>query len=80
MVTQATIVDSRHLLPLEYPSAREYYEEIFDTNHYTYKKDWALNVMLIRWKDGFAERIPIGQLHADAWKDAHQNSKLITLV
>ncbi|TVY12570.1 hypothetical protein LARI1_G009629 [Lachnellula arida] len=79
-VTQAAILHFQDHLPLEYPSDREYYEEIFDTRHYRYKNDWALNVMLVRWENDLVERVTVGQMHADAWKEAHQKSKLITLV
>ncbi|KAJ6786759.1 hypothetical protein PWT90_11079 [Aphanocladium album] len=79
-VTQSAIQHSQDHLPLEYPSEREYYEEIFDTRHYKYKNDWALNVMLVRWENGLARRVAVGQLHADAWNKAFQESRLITLV
>lgn len=79
-VTLAAIQHFQDHLPLEYPSDREYYEEIFDTRYYKYKNDWALNVMLVRWKGDMAERVAVGQMHADAWKEAFQESRLITLV
>lgn len=65
---------------LEYPSDREYYEEIFDTRYYKYKSDWALNVMLVRWENDLAERVAVGHMHADAWNEALQEPKLIKLV
>ncbi|KAI8187545.1 hypothetical protein K4K54_010591 [Colletotrichum sp. SAR 10_86] len=37
-------------LPPEYPSAKEYYEEIFDTTAYNYRRWWALNIMLVERK------------------------------
>ena len=55
---------------MEYPSDREYYEETFNTRHYKYKNDWALNVMLVLWQDGLAECVAVGQMHTDAWKEA----------
>lgn len=79
-VTQTAIHQFQDHLPPEYPSAREYYEEIFDTRHYNYKEDWALNVMLVRWGNGLAERVAIGQIHVDAWDEALQKSNLIILV
>ena len=79
-VTQTAILHFQDHLPLEHPSEREYYEEIFDTRYYGYKNDWALNVMLVRWENDLAERVAVGQIHADAWKKAYQKSKLITLV
>jgi hypothetical protein len=66
-VTQAAILHFQDHLPLEYPSDREYYEEIFDTRNYRYKND-------------LAERVAVGQMHSDAWKEALQKPKLITLV
>ena len=79
-VTQTTIQNYQDHLPLEYPSDREYYEEIFDTRHYKYKSDWALNIMLVRWDNGLAERVAVGQMHVDAWERTVQESKLITLI
>lgn len=78
-VTQAAITRFEDHPPLEYPSASEYYEEIFDTRYYRYKSDWALNVMLVRWENDSAERVAVGQMHADAWKEALEKSKLIIL-
>ncbi|KAK7932234.1 heterokaryon incompatibility protein-domain-containing protein [Apiospora marii] len=79
-VMQAAVQDFQEYLPPEYPTAREYYEEIFDTRHYIYKDNWALNIMLVRWENGLAERVVVGQMHADAWNEDHQESSLITLV
>lgn len=79
-VTQGAVQDFQDCLPLEYPTATEYYEEIFDTRHYIYKNDWALNIMLVRWENGLAERVAVGQMHADAWNEDLQESRLITLV
>ena len=78
-VTEAAILHFQDHLPLEYPSEREYYEEIYDTRHYRYKNDWALNVMLVRWENDLAERVAVGQMHADTWKGAIQESRLIIL-
>ena len=69
-VTQTAIQHFQDHLPLEYPSDREYYEETFNTRHYKYKNDWALNVMLVLWQDGLAECVAVGQMHTDAWKEA----------
>ncbi|KAH6646792.1 heterokaryon incompatibility protein-domain-containing protein [Truncatella angustata] len=79
-VTQAAIEHFQDRLPPEYPFNVEYYEEIFDTRHYSYKTDWALNIMLVRWKNNLAERVAIGQMHVDSWNEALQESSLITLV
>ncbi|ETS87797.1 hypothetical protein PFICI_01625 [Pestalotiopsis fici W106-1] len=79
-VTAATIQDYKHRLPPEYPSDREYYEEIFDTRHYCYKNDWAINIMLVRWEDGLAQRVSVGQIHVDAWNESIHKSIMITLV
>lgn len=78
-VTETAWQDYKDYLPLEYPSDSEYYEEIFDTRHYKYKTDWALNIMLIRWGNGLAERVAVGQMHVDAWKSPLEETKLITL-
>ncbi|KAK8085481.1 HET-domain-containing protein [Apiospora hydei] len=78
-VTQAAIQAFRGGFPPEYASAWEYYEDVFDTRCYSYKRDWALNIMLVRWEDGVAERVAVGQMHADAWNEARQESKVITL-
>jgi hypothetical protein len=79
-VTETAIKHYKDHLPLEYPSHREYYEEIFDTSCYKFKPNWALNIMLVRWDNGLAERVAVGQMHADAWKEAVQVSRLIKLV
>ena len=79
-VTQTAIRRFQSHLPLEYPSDREYYEEIFDTRHYKYKSAWGLNIMLVRWEGGLAERVAVGQMHADAWNTTLQELKIITLV
>lgn len=63
-----------------HPSDKEYYEEVFDTRHYCYKSDWAINIMLIRWEDGLAERVAVGQIHSDAWNEELQKSTMITLI
>ncbi|KAF3009218.1 hypothetical protein E8E14_008061 [Neopestalotiopsis sp. 37M] len=79
-VTAACVQKNQNSLPLEYPSDREYYEEIFDTRHYCYKNEWAINVMLVRWEDGFAERVSVGQMHVDAWDESLQKSTVVTLI
>ena len=81
-VSQADVEAYRDRLPPEYPSSKEYYEEIFDTKTYGYKECWALNVLLVRWLDGesVAERVAVGQIHADAWVRMHPQQKAIVLV
>ncbi|KAI4602584.1 hypothetical protein KJ359_007799 [Pestalotiopsis sp. 9143b] len=79
-VTAASVKDFGDHLPPEYPSDREYYEEVFDTRHYSYKSDWAINIMLVRWEDGLAERVAVGQIHSDAWNEELQKSTMITLI
>lgn len=79
-VTAADFQIYRNHLTEEYSSERDYYEEIFDTHHYCYKSEWAINVMLVRWKDGFAERVSAGQMHVDAWNESLQKSTVITLI
>lgn len=78
-VSPADVATYRDHLPLEYPSSEEYYEEIYDTKHYSYKDCWALNILLMRWKDSVAERMAVGQMHADAWDRAHQQQRAIIL-
>ncbi|KAH0429893.1 hypothetical protein CcaCcLH18_08175 [Colletotrichum camelliae] len=57
-------------LPPEYPSAKEYYEAIFDTTAYKYRRWWALNIMLVERKGLWVERVAVGQIHVDAWDSA----------
>ncbi|KAF4986249.1 hypothetical protein FDECE_16050 [Fusarium decemcellulare] len=78
-VTQADVDGYRDNLPLEYPSAEEYYEEIFDTSVYGHKQWWALNILLVEWKGDLAERVAVGQLHVDAWPTS-QKMKSFVLV
>jgi hypothetical protein len=78
-ITQADVDAYLDHLPPEYPSAAEYYGEIFDAAHYSYKRCWAVNVLLLEWKGRVAERLAIGQIHADAWDKAHQGIKQIAL-
>ncbi|KAK1966209.1 HET-domain-containing protein [Colletotrichum sublineola] len=63
-----TEIDACPNLPLEYPSCEEYYEEIFDTSTYHYKRWWILNVMLVDRKGTWVERVAVGQIHIDAWE------------
>ncbi|KAJ3538980.1 hypothetical protein NM208_g5667 [Fusarium decemcellulare] len=76
-VTQADVDGYRDNLPLEYPSAEEYYEEVFDTSVYEHKPWWALNILLVEWKGDLAERVAAGQLHVDAW---HTSQKMKSFV
>ncbi|KAI3340374.1 HET-domain-containing protein [Ustulina deusta] len=78
-VTDADIETCKNHLPLEYPSSSQYYEQVFDTGSYGYRRWWAFNIMLIEWRESFAERVAIGQIHADAWDTALQKSKKIVL-
>ncbi|KAF4837660.1 hypothetical protein CGCSCA4_v011867 [Colletotrichum siamense] len=66
-------------LPLEYPSAKEYYEEIFDTTAFKYRRWWALNIMLVERKGSWVERVAVGQVHADAWESALGRSSTQTI-
>ena len=45
-----------------------------------YDGDCMLNVMLIRWREDFAERITIGRLSESAWSQAAPKQKLIKLI
>ncbi len=40
----------------------------------------VLNIMLIRWRGAFAERITIGKMHESAWIETSPKRKLIKLV
>lgn len=42
-------------------------------------RECMLNVMLIRWRGEFAERITIGRMHESAWNAASPKKKLIRL-
>ncbi|KAI8660883.1 HET domain-containing protein [Fusarium keratoplasticum] len=79
-IIQADVDGYRDHLPLEYPSADEYYEEIFDTSIYQYKSWWALNILLVERKEDLSQRLAVGQLHADAWDAAKQKMKSFVLV
>ncbi|OAK97937.1 HET-domain-containing protein [Phaeosphaeriaceae sp. SRC1lsM3a] len=52
----------------------------FDDAHYE-QKDWCLvNVMLVKWRDdGLAERVAVGVVHYDAWKEARFATKVVKL-
>ncbi|KAJ4124393.1 hypothetical protein NW754_000090 [Fusarium falciforme] len=79
-IIQADVDGYRDHLPPEYPSADEYYEEIFDTSIYQYKGWWALNILLVERKGDLSQRLAVGQLHADAWDAARQKMKSFVLV
>lgn len=57
-----------------------YYEDIFHPRYYQHKPEWALNVMLVKWKGNSAERVAIGQIHVDAWNEAPTVLKAIVLI
>ncbi|RSL69976.1 hypothetical protein CEP54_001941 [Fusarium duplospermum] len=79
-VTQADVEGYRDRLPLEYPSANEYYEEVFDTSIYQYKSWCALNILLVERKGDLSQRLAVGQLHADAWDSTSQEMRSFVLV
>jgi hypothetical protein len=58
----------------EFPSSREYYDEMFDTYYYQPTKDWAAYIMLVGWKGDYAVRILVGQIHAEAWLHVRRGS------
>lgn len=80
VVTEASIKASLDHLPLEYPSSYEYYDEMFDPDHYPLTEDWSMNIMLVEWKGECAERVAIGQIHVNAWKKLGSERKLVLLV
>lgn len=79
-VTQADIEAYQDRLPLEYPSSREYFEEIFDTARFERKPGWALNILLVEKNGDFAERVAIGQIHVDAWNMLRPEMNTVRLV
>ncbi|KIM96766.1 hypothetical protein OIDMADRAFT_204534 [Oidiodendron maius Zn] len=79
VVTEADIKASLKHLPLEYLSSHEYYDEIFDTYHYQVTEDWSRNIMLIEWRGEYAERVAIGQIHANAWERSNPQRKVVRL-
>ena len=50
-------------------------QAIFDTRPFC-----LLNVMLIIWSDGLAERVGVGNVHEDAWREAKPTPRSIWLV
>lgn len=79
-VIQADVDGYRDHLPLEYPSADEYYEEVFDASIYQHKRWWALNILLVERKGDLSQRLAVGQLHADAWHGCSLKMKTFVLV
>lgn len=79
-IIQEDVDGYRNHLPLEFSTADEYYEEIFDTHFYQYKRWWALNILLVERKGDLSRRLAVGQLHADAWDSTSQNTKSFVLV
>lgn len=78
-VTQADIETYQDKLPPEYPSAVDYYEEVFDMSYYRYKRWWAMNILLVEWKGNTAQRVAVGRIHADAWYMVRHKVKQIVL-
>ena len=78
-VQQANVDAYLDHLPPEYPSAMEYYGEIFNTTYYHYRRWWAVNILLLEWKEHVAERVAVGQIHADAWQKVSHKVKQIVL-
>ncbi|KAI1332853.1 heterokaryon incompatibility protein-domain-containing protein [Xylariaceae sp. FL0255] len=78
-IREADVEKCRDRLPPEYPSSLEYYQEVFDTTHYRYKRWWNLNIMLLKWEGGVAQRIGVGFMHTDAWDKQTEVVKEIVL-
>lgn len=54
------------------------YPGFFDARYS--RDDWSvLTAMVIKWHEGCAERIALGYIHRDAWKEACPNVKAILL-
>lgn len=79
-VTQTNIDMHRPFLPPEYPSSDDYYSQVFDTSHYKYTRCWAYNIMLVEWRENFAMRVGVGQIHVDAWAIAGSSTKMIAMM
>jgi len=56
-------------------------EEVADSDETIFTPGpWKmLNVMLIKWVDGFAERVAIARIHEDAWTQNYPAKKDIVL-
>ncbi|KAJ4345529.1 uncharacterized protein N0V89_011662 [Didymosphaeria variabile] len=53
----------------------------FDDAHYDDREWCLLNVMLVTWKcDGVAERVAVGYIHCDAWREACPSTRIVHLV
>jgi len=65
---------------LDGSSQTESYEVLFDHGNYKWGQWCLLNIMLIAWKGGEAERITIGQMHIVAWMRLKKARKQIRLV
>ena len=50
------------------------------TGNLGHPKGCTLNLMLVQWREGFAERITIGRMHESVWKAAAPKRKLIKLI
>lgn len=53
--------------------------DIYDPTRFPMYTWCLLNVMLVDWEGDYAERIAVGQLHADAWQAATPTTELIQL-
>ncbi|OCK75979.1 hypothetical protein K432DRAFT_157390 [Lepidopterella palustris CBS 459.81] len=56
-------------------------QEVADFDEHIFEQGpWkVLNVLLIKWTDGFSERVAIGRIHEDAWARARPKRKQIVL-
>ena len=55
------------------------YETIFDHRKFEQRPWCLMNVMLVQWKEDYAERISLGQIHEDVWAMESPRKKYIML-
>ena len=70
IVTPEKVKVSYNLRTENFHTTHNYYDEVFDTNYYVPKEEWALNVMLVEWRGKVTVRVAVGQMHVDAWSGA----------
>jgi hypothetical protein len=83
-VSAEFIVLSQTYTSFEHPMEGNHGQNTFDTNLFQQldlprQKRVLYNVMWIRWRDGIAFRVGVGQIHVDAWKASNPVRKRIRL-
>ncbi|KAL8653527.1 MAG: hypothetical protein Q9226_003816 [Calogaya cf. arnoldii] len=80
LLVDAEAIDMEKTSFVDRPVDHEYQGYGFDWQQYDARKPWCLyNIMLVEWKDGIAYRLGVGQMHIDAWAQAHPIKKIIEL-